>query len=236
MSNDFLNFIQRLSYAGLEPYKKFYGSYPGIIEKYYYEKDRIDVRVDGLIGGANLLKGVRFCSNPYVNVPLKKGDKVIVEFMWGNIDMGVARFSYHLYDEDKNTTTKDKDIASPDFFKIKTPNGTFLEETSKGFKIKFDKSFIEIKDNVISIGNGEVEMEISSDFKVTKKNGVINLGSDNVNKAIDVNKLVMLLNKLIALYNSHVHPVSGQTAVITASIYSGIATSNGLTVSDIFIG
>lgn len=236
MSKEFLDFFQRLSFSGLEPYNKYYGSYPGIVENYYPENDRIDVRVEGLVNGANLLKGVRFCTYQGMNIPLKKGDRVIVEFMWGNIDMGIARFSYHFYNEKDGKTTKDSSIVSSDFFKIKTPNGTFIEEIDKGCKITFDKSYIVIKDNVISIGNGEVELELSSDFTVTKKNGVIKLDSGNINKAIDANKLVILLNKIIALYNSHTHPVDGQAAVITPNLFVGLATLNGITLSDIFIG
>jgi len=241
--NDLLKMKMNIENFGIEDFGRYYGSYFGEVIEYNSELNRINVRVDGLLTDNSIFENVPLQGYPNLNLPLVKGDKVMVSFLWGHISYPIAQYAYHTYDKTKNKSNKDKDVVSQDYIKFKSKSGLLVEELKNGFKIKKGKVLLEMTEDKVLFSINGASITLDSDFEV-KVNGDIKLNDKKRNKVISFDGMMSTLKMIQQKHNSHTHtfisPGQGilatTSAVMTSSGLIAVISSQAIGLNNVFAG
>jgi len=216
MNNSLMELKASIRDNGLEIFDRFYGTYIAVVEAYYSETNTVDVYLVDMFNDSNFMKSVPITGYPNLNLPLEKGDYVMITFLWGHLNYPLASYSYH--SNSKKETTKDEELISQDYIKFKSKKKLFFEELETGFRISKGKVKFEMTEKSVILEINGASIVLDSDFKV-KTNGNIELKNNKRNKMVSFNGLMTVLRDIQAKHDSHIHP---GTFAVTGSNATGV--------------
>ena len=190
---------------GLEAFSRFYGHYPAIVDKYDSKTNKVTVTALRMFNDSNLFENVPLQGYPNFNIPLVKGDYVILTFLWGVINYPLVNYAFH--SDDKKSTTKDEDVISQDYVKFKSKKNLLFEELKDGFRITKGKVKFEMTEKKVTLSINGSSIALNNDY-IVKIGGNVELKNNKRNKMVSFAGLMSTLRNIQTKHDTHFHPIS----------------------------